>query len=176
MSRLGDGIYSPKMMQIKLKERYGDNICLLTRGGKSNIIVLDRVSDILLEKWYKEQRKGNMNNESKQIVKTAAKLLREVIRNFDHSTSTYPSTDDIRDTKNHVLELLKFFVNEIFCSPVKQNSISQTIFSASRPGSLMLLQFLSAVATDNHIASKWLNSVLLKLGFAVSYDEVNIFS
>ena len=117
-----------------------------------------------------------MNDESKRIVKTAAKLIRKAIRNFDHSTSTYPLTDDIGDTKNHVPELLEFFVNEIVRSPVKQNSVSQTIFLATRPRTLMPLQFALAVATDNHIASKWLNTVLSKLGFAVSYDEVNILT
>ena len=50
MSKLGDDIYSSKMTQIKLKERYGDSMHLVTRDGKSNIIVLDRVSDILSEK------------------------------------------------------------------------------------------------------------------------------
>ena len=83
MSELGDDTYSPKMTQIESKERYGDCMRLLTRGGKSNITVLDRVSD-------KEQRKGNVNDESKRIVKIAAKLIREIIRNFDHSASTYP--------------------------------------------------------------------------------------
>ena len=117
----------------------------------------------------------NVNDESKRIVKTAAKLIREAIRNFDHSTSTYPSTDNIRYIKNHVPELLEFFVNEIVHSPVKQNLISQTIFSATRTRSLMLLQFALAVATDNRIASKWLNTVLSKLGFAVRYDEISIF-
>ena len=52
----------------------------------------------------------NANDESKRIVKTASKLTREAIRYFDHSVNTYPSTDDIRDTKNYVPELLKFFV------------------------------------------------------------------
>ena len=63
MSKLGDDIYSPKMTQIKLKERYGNSMRLLTRDGKSNIIVLDidRVCDILSQKWYKEQRKENVN-------------------------------------------------------------------------------------------------------------------
>ena len=65
-----------------------------------------------------------MNDESKRIVKNAAKLLREAIRNFDHSTSTYPLTEDICNTKNHVTEISEFFVNEIVRSPVKQNSIS----------------------------------------------------
>ena len=117
----------------------------------------------------------NVNDESKRIVKTAAKLIREAIRNFDHSTSTYPSTDNIRYIKNHVPELLEFFVNEIVHSPVKQNLISQTIFSATRTRSLMPLQFALAVATDNRTASKWLNTVLSKLGFAVRYDEISIF-
>ena len=97
-------------------------------------------------------------------------------RKCEFSTSSYPSTDDIRDTKNHVPELLQFFVNEIVRLPVKQNSISQTIFSATRPRSLMPFQFELAVATDNRIASKWLSTVLSKLGFAVSYDEVSIFT
>ena len=124
------------------------------RDGKSNIILLDRVSDILSGKLHKVQRKENVNDESKQIVKNAAKLLREAIRNFEHSTSTYPSTEYICDTKNHVPELLEFFVNEIVRSPVKQNSISLIIFSATRPRSLITLQFALAVATDNGIASK----------------------
>ena len=176
MCKLGDDIYSPKITQIKSKERYRDSMRLITRDGKSNVIVLDRVSDILSEKWYKEQRKEDVIDESKRIVKTAAKLIRKAIRNFDHSTSTYPSTEYIRDTKNHAPELLEFFVNEIVCSPVKQNSISQTIFSTTRPRNLMPLQFALAVATDNHIASKWLNTVFSKLGFAASYDEVVLHS
>ena len=68
-----------------------------------------------------------MNDESKAIVKIAAKLIREAIRNVDHSTGTYPSTNNIRDPNNHVPELLKFFTNEIVRSPVKQILISQTI-------------------------------------------------
>ena len=40
----------------------------------------------------------------------------------------------------------------------------------------MPLQFTLAVATDNGIGSQWLNTVLSKLGFAVRYDEVNIFT
>lgn len=69
----------------------------------------------------------NVNDESKAIVKIAAKLMREAIRNVDNSTGTYPSTNNIRDTNSHVPELLKFFANEIVRSPVKQILISQTI-------------------------------------------------
>ena len=50
MFKLGDDNYSPKTTHIKLIERYGDSMRLITGDGKSNIMVLDRVSDILLEK------------------------------------------------------------------------------------------------------------------------------
>ena len=56
MCKLRDDIYSPKMTQIKLKERYGDSMHLVTRDGKSKTIVLDTISGILSEKWYKKQR------------------------------------------------------------------------------------------------------------------------
>lgn len=46
--------------------------------------------------------KRNVNNESKRIEKTEAKLISEAMRNFDKSISRYPSTDKIRGTKNHV--------------------------------------------------------------------------
>ena len=43
-----------------------------------------------------------MNDESKRIVKTATKLIREAVRNFDHSTSTYSSTDNKNHIDNHM--------------------------------------------------------------------------
>jgi len=51
-------------------------------------------------------------------------------------------------------------------------TISEAIFSATRTRSAMPLQLGLAVAVDNQLASKWLNSLLSRLGFAVSYDEV----
>ena len=36
MSKLGDEIYSPKMTHIKLKERYRDSTCLVTRKMKND--------------------------------------------------------------------------------------------------------------------------------------------
>ena len=39
----------------------------------------------------------------------------------------------------------------------------------------MPLKFPLSVAADCHFGSKWLNNLLLKFGFAVSYDEVARF-
>ena len=55
---------------------------------------------------------------------------------------------------------------------MKQVSISQAIVAAARPRTRMPLIFGLAISTDNLIGSKWLNNILSKMGFAVSYDEV----
>ena len=80
--------------------------------------------------------------------------------------------DDISSGNDCVPHLLQVFINELVKSPVKQLSLSQALFTATRPRSIMLLQYGLAVAVDNRLASKWLNNRLYKLGLATSYDEV----
>ena len=73
---------------------------------------------------------------------------------------------------NAMPHLLEVFLKELVKSPIKQKSLSEAIYLATRPKSLMPLQFGIAVVVDNHLASKWLNNLLYKLGFTLSYDEV----
>ena len=141
MKELGDDVYSTKMTQMKLKEKYGSSLKLVEMNGKSNIILLDRVSDILCEKWYQE-KESDKSKESEGVVKTAAKLKAE------HETNTYPSVDEILCTENsHVPELLKVLMDALVKSPLKQISIAQALFATTRPRSVMPLQFGLAVST-----------------------------
>ena len=78
-SSLGNDIYTLKITQPKLQERYDDSMKLVTRDAKSNIILLEKVADILSEQWYNE-RKTNLFDKSKRVIRTAAKLLREAIK------------------------------------------------------------------------------------------------
>ena len=172
MSNIGDDTYMLKMTQIKLKEKYGDSMRLVTRNGKSNIILLNRAGDILSENWYRNQRKSNLTDESERIMKTAAILLKEVIKYHDHDTTMYPSASSIISYDSCVPRLLQVFVNELIKSPLKQRSIGQTLFTGVRPRSIMPLQFGLSVAVDNRLASIWLNTLLSKLGFVSSYDDV----
>ena len=55
---------------------------------------------------------------------------------------------------------------------LKQISVSHDFFTTSKAISLMPLQIGLAVASDNRLASKWLNTIFSALGFSVSYDEV----
>ena len=172
MSSLGNNIYMLKMTQLKLQEKYGDSMKLATRDGKSNIRLLERVADILFEQWHNE-RKTNISSESERAIRTAVKLLREAIKNNEHKGDTYPAPDDIMfKLNNAVPHLLEVFLKEFVKSPIKQKPLSEAIYSATRPRSLMPLQFGLAVAANNHLALKLLNNLLYKLGFVVSYDEV----
>ena len=60
---------------------------------------------------------------------------------------------------------------------MRQNSLLQAILAASKPRTILLLLFGLAicyfVAADNQMSSQWLENVLHKCGFAVSYDEVS---
>ena len=91
-------------------------------------------------------------------------------------SDVYPTTDFIKEKENSsVPSTLKTFIDEVVKVPIKQLSLMQAKFPACRPRTVMPLQFVLAVAVDNHLASKWLNNTLHNLGFAVSYDEVSFY-
>ena len=68
------------------------------------------------------------------------------------------------------------FILEFVKSPIKQTTITQTLFSPSRPHSVTPLNFGLAVSVDNCRGSKWMINSLHKLGFSASYDEVRYFT
>ncbi|XP_057301367.1 uncharacterized protein LOC130635869 [Hydractinia symbiolongicarpus] len=171
MSTLGDDVYTIKMTQVKLKERYKETLQLVTREGKSNIILLHRAAEFLSEKWYAE-RKKDIKDESERIVRTAALLIKEAIKNYDLDSANYPSSKDIKTSSNVIPSILTIFLHGLFSSSIKEKTLAQAIVAATRPRSIMPIQFGLAVCTDNKIGSKWLNILLSKLGLAVSYDEV----
>ena len=160
--------YSPLMTKKELQEKYRKEINFVSRNGKSGIIILSNINSTLTEAWYNE-RKVSKADEAERIIKTAAKLIKNAIKNYTHETDFYPTVDDIKNTENEFVPLaLQTFIKELVKSPVKQNYLSQAIFTAS----ILPLLFGLAVAADNRMPSKWLNNVLYKCGFAVSYDEV----
>lgn len=167
-------VYSLRMVQSKLTQKYGSSLTLITRQGKSNIIMLDRVSSILSEEWYK-QKKDSQQDESERIVKTAAQLIRNAMKQFEHDTDSYPTADDVKCSESKfVPQLLNVFIQELVKSPKKQISMAQILFSAAHPRTIMPLNFGLAVSVDNCLSSKWMIDVLSKLGLSVSYDEVKI--
>ena len=156
MSSFGKNIYTLKIIQKKLqkyfKRNYKNNrkefirkVWRLNEDGerdwKSNIILLERVADILSEQWYNE-RKTNISDESERVIRTAAKLVRGAIENKELQDKWYPAANDTMSKgKNAVPHLSEAFLKEFVKSPIKHKFLSVTINSAARPKSLMPLQF-----------------------------------
>ena len=137
MQKLGDSVYSLKMTKIKLKERFGDSLQFVNIEERSNIILLENIRVILTECWYDHQ-KSNQCDKTECIIKTAAKILKGVIKIRTYQTDLYLTIDSMRDSNNdHVPDLLKLLVANIIKPPVKQIPISQAFFSASGARSLM---------------------------------------
>lgn len=149
MQKLGDSVYSLKMTKIKLKERFGDSLQFVNIEERSNIILLENIRVILTECWYDHQ-KSNQCDKTECIIKTAAKILKGVIKIRTYQTDLYLTIDSMRDSNNdHVPDLLKLFVAEVIKSSLKQISIFPALFAASKAGSLMPFPFGLAAAADS---------------------------
>ena len=167
-----DNAYSTKWLKVKLTQKYGNDIQFVTRQGQSDITLLSNTNSLLTEKWYKA-RETNSDDEEARIIVTAAKLIRNKIRNFQHCTAYYPNVEDvIQHSQGYVPHLLELFMTELIKNPLKQQSLAQAIFAGARPRSLMPLQFALAVTMDNRYASKELSILMSRLGYSSSYDEV----
>ena len=99
ISTLGEEIYSVKMTQTKLKEKYKNFLKFVSREGKSNIVLLDRAAELLSEKWYTE-RQNRIDDKTARVVQRAAVLLKETMKNHEIDSATYPTCDDIRSPMN----------------------------------------------------------------------------
>ena len=171
MEQINGEKYSNVYIKKKLIEKYGSKINFVQKNGKSDVIILDVVAVILADSWY-EDRQVDVTQESKRIVLTAAKLIKDAIHNHDVNTTCYP-VPDIENASNVVPELLTDFVSTICGDNVKAKALSLALFaSCRRYSSIMPLQFALAVSIDHKFGSKWLNQVLYDFGFCVGYDEV----
>ena len=74
-----------------------------------------------------KKKKSRASDEAERVVLTAAKVLKNVIKNHDHVTNVYPDIDEnFTATNENVSNLLRVFVVELTKLPLKQNSILET--------------------------------------------------
>ena len=170
--------YSTKWLKKKLKDRYSDHLLFAEINGRKNVLCFKNMTIYIInEKWY-EKRQINVDDESKRIVITAAKLIREEIRNIKLSLDSYPNKDNITDSINENScwkpNLLNTLLSYVVPEAVKRSSICQCIIKASRPRTaLPALLFRLGIECDHVFGSKWLLNELFNFGFPISYSEVN---
>src|SRR6218665_703981 len=179
LSNSPESVYSCKQLKRKLEDKYGDHIFFSEINGRKNVIGLrNMVSSIITNKWYTE-RKENFVEESRRIVVAAAKLIKAEIRESLFSNSDYPLTPDfsnVQAAKDWVPGLLKEFMENVVCSELKQVAICHSIVQAARPRSVLSpILFGVGVSLDHAFGSRWALHMLSRLGYSISYNEVNVY-
>ena len=129
----------------------------------------DMVSYIVSDTWYTE-RKEDINDEVERIIKTAAKLVKNNIKESTVSNTnrscTYPTVEDAEKIA-WIPELLRYFLSVLINQRLKVESISQCITKGSFSGSLIPpILLLLSVEMDSVFASRWLIDLQNKFEFA----------
>ena len=175
----GEEVFGAKWIKKKLQEKFSDNIFFAVVPGRKNVICFkDMTSYIVSDTWCAE-RKEDINDEAKRIIKTAAKLvknnIKESIISNKNGSCTYPTIEDAEKI-GWLPELLRYFLSLLINQRLKVESIGQCIMKGSFPRSVIPPILLSlSVEMDYMFASKWFIDQLNKFGFATSHGEVNRF-
>ena len=137
MVKDNDGvIYTLKSFREKLKAKYKDHF-VKRSGCKGELVCFKEMTDFILRKLKED---GSETKE--KIVKVAAKIIKEEIREMKFSKDFYPSIDEIRSSEKGekwVPESLKMFMKLLVPSSLKQLTLSQCISQATRPRSVNAL-------------------------------------
>ena len=174
----GTDVYGTKRIKQKLQEKYGDYIFFAEISGQKNVVCFRNTASLIIsDKWY-EERNSNVDEEGTRILDMAAKLIKNSLRiavREKYTIDTFPSAEDATKLGWIPEELRRFLANIIKSEP-KVESIGQCIVKAAMPRSVLPpILFALSVQLDHVFGSKWQLSLLEKLGFSLSYCEVNRF-
>jgi hypothetical protein len=172
-----EDVWTTTYLQEKLVAKYADEIVVADRNGRKNVVCFQNTARrIINDTWY-SQREEKSETESIRIVRTAAKLVKASIREFMYNNEEYPSDNivaDINKAKQWLPMLLQEFLGGVVCDELKQVAIGHTIVQAARPRSAVSPVLCGiGVSVDHVLGSKWMIQMLARLGFSISYDEVN---
>ncbi len=170
----GSEAYSIKRLKQKLQEHYNEFVFFAEIEGRSNVLCFkNMVKYIINEKWYSE-KKAAIEDEAERVVIAAAKIIKIREQNFD--LESYPTNEDIIKTdrgSKWIPGHLQTFLKIIIPSELKQNSIGHSIVQSSRRKVITPTLFGLGVEMDHVFGSRWLIDEMSRLGFSITYDEVN---
>ena len=122
------------------------------------------------------KKKEDIQEEAERIVIAAAKIIRAEIRERKYDSNSYPANEDISSVdkgREWIPHHLQTFLKITVRSELKENS-GHSIIQSARPRSVITpTLFGIGVEMDHVFGSRWLVNELSRLGFSISYDEVN---
>ena len=108
--KCGDQAYSNKYMKKKLTEYFGSSIVISQSDGKSDKITLKVTASSIINDFYHSPKNQTPEEEKYQIIKTAAKLMKNDIQSMDTDKSSYPAPSmlsSVNENKNFVPQSLQ---------------------------------------------------------------------
>ena len=153
--------------------KYRDHVYFVKSAGcKGELVCFKEMTDYILRQ-LKEQ--GSETKED--VVKAAAKIIKEEIRETNFSKDFYPSVDNIsfsEEGEKWIPESPRMFMKFLVPSRLKQLSLSQCIVQATRPRTVIApIPFGVGIDIDKSTGCKQLITHLARLGFSVTPEEAS---
>ncbi|GFS26848.1 hypothetical protein ElyMa_007067800 [Elysia marginata] len=180
----GDGIepYTRKHLKQKLLNFFGTDIMITSRGNKTNVVTLRIAASKILNDFFETPRSVDLETIKKNIIETAARLIKNDINSVIASKDNYPKPEEIGSLVHNIAfvpDSLQFLLKSLFCgkdNDLKIASVGQAIMQATRPRAFIApLQIGLSVQMHHQFASKFLLDTLYQLGFSSSYSETKRF-
>ena len=113
----GDMAYTSVHMKSKLQDYFGDNVIITELNGKRNVITLRKTARVILHEFHQNQSLSDPEQEKRNIIKTAANLIKSDIKSIESAKNEYPSVSDIESIEKnleYLPESLKIFLSSMF--------------------------------------------------------------
>ena len=141
------------------------------------MVTLTSAASKILSDFFEAPKSSDPETVKANLIQTAARLIKNDIKDVVASKDNYPEPEDIKSVANNIKfvpQSLQVFLRTVFCGDTDLTiaSIGQAIMPASRPRALLApMQIGLAVQMHHQFASQFLLDTLFQLGFCSSYKE-----
>ena len=167
-------VYRVTRIKQKLQEKYKENILFAEVSGRKNFVCFRNMADWIISDQLYDNKRQNVDDEEKNIIENAAKIIKNELKKFLQSNATGSTTcySSINNVKiGWIATHLCLFFSSFIRSELKVETMPQCLMKAAMPKSAMP-PILFALAVESDIfASRWLNPQLFNLGFGESYSK-----
>ena len=118
--------YGRSHMKTKLLEYFGDKIIITDINGKANVVTFRTTASAILQEFYFRERQDDLdiNEEQMNIIKTAAKLIKNDLKSIPTSSDSYPTiTTDAESQVRYLPASLSTFLSLLKNNALKVASI-----------------------------------------------------
>ena len=163
----------------RLKKKYNNTIFFDEMNSKADVVYFeDTASSIVNDAWF-QNRKEKGKDETRRIVRIAAKTIASELQSLTYSTDAYPLDEEISDlnlNKDWLPNHLRIFMETLVKDPLHQVSLGQALAHFMRPRfTIPPILFGLLVELDHVFGSKWVFNELDPLGLSMNYSEVILF-